>query len=94
MTLRGPLISNDSGHDTVLLTRTACCRGANAMDERCGLESRADDSSGGINGTHASNYSRGLVPIPLGSLPASTQPMTVAAAGIAIKMKKRLFQGT
>ena len=39
-------------------------------------------------------YSSGRVAIPLGSRPASTQPMRMAATGMAIKMKNRLFHGT
>ena len=39
-------------------------------------------------------YSIGRVAIPLGSRPASTQPMSMAATGMAIKMKNRLFHGT
>ena len=39
-------------------------------------------------------YSIGRVPIPVGSRPASTQPMRTATTGMAIKMKNRLSQGT
>ena len=39
-------------------------------------------------------YSIGRVAIPFGSRPASTQPMSTAATGMAIKMKNRLSHGT
>ena len=39
-------------------------------------------------------YSIGRVAIPRGSRPASTQPMSTAATGMAITMKNRLFHGT
>ena len=40
------------------------------------------------------DYSIGRVAIPLGSRPASTQPMSMAPTGMAIKMKNRLSHGT
>jgi hypothetical protein len=39
-------------------------------------------------------YSIGRVAMPEGSRPASTQPMSVAATGMTITMKNRLFHGT
>ena len=39
-------------------------------------------------------YSIGRVAIPVGSRPASTQPMRMAATGMAIRMKNRLSHGT
>jgi hypothetical protein len=39
-------------------------------------------------------YSMGRVAMPRGSRPASTQPMRVAATGITMRMRNRLFQGT
>jgi DNA-binding transcriptional MerR regulator len=38
-------------------------------------------------------YSIGRVAIPLGSRPASTQPMRVAATGMAITIRNRLLHG-
>ena len=38
-------------------------------------------------------YSIGRVEIPVGSRPASTQPISVATIGMAITMRKRLLQG-
>jgi hypothetical protein len=38
-------------------------------------------------------YSIGRAAMPLGSRPASTQPMSTAATGMAIKMKNRLSHG-
>ena len=38
-------------------------------------------------------YSIGRVAIPAGSRPASTQPMSVAATGMAITMRNRLLHG-
>ena len=39
-------------------------------------------------------YSIGRAAIPLGSRPASTQPMSMAATGMAIRMRNRLSHGT
>ena len=39
-------------------------------------------------------YSIGRVAMPLGSRPASTQPMSMAATGMAIRMRNRLSHGT
>ena len=53
------------------------------------VEDRGPAALGGRRG-----YSIGRVPMPVGSRPASTHPMRVAAIGMAITMRNRLLQGT
>ena len=42
----------------------------------------------------SSSHSIGRVAMPVGSRPASTQPMRMATTGMAIRMKNRLSHGT
>ena len=53
-----------------------------------GREVEAVDVGAGLT------HSIGRVAIPVGSRPASTQPMRMATIGMAIKMKNRLSHGT